>query len=79
VTSERPRLLPAETSTVVDTLTAVLDDRLDDLRWVYEQRWEHQTPAVREWLREILNCVLLDMRRDAIALLRDLVATECVH
>ncbi len=48
------------------------------MQWQYEQRCDEAelSPAMRDWLREVLDAVLRDIRQDVIALLRDLPATR---
>ena len=59
-------------------LVALVDERILNVQWQYEQRWDEAelSPAMRDWLREVLDAVLRDIRQDVIALLRDLPATR---
>jgi len=68
---------PGERPAAVDHFQAVLDDRLADVTWQYEQRWEHLGPAARDWLREVLGAVLADVREDVVTLAREV--TRSTH
>ena len=59
---------PAARAPVVDRFAVLLDDRLADLRWSYEQKWEHLPSSTRDWLRGVLNEMLDDTRADVLAL-----------
>lgn len=67
----------AATVTPAEAFEARLDDRLADLRWAYEQRWEEADlgPLVREWLREVLRTAVIGMRQDLCAVARDVLVS----
>ena len=62
---------PPREAVAVERLEARLDDRLADVLWSSEQRWEHFGPPTRDWLREVIQRVLGDVRQDILDVVRD--------
>jgi hypothetical protein len=63
---------PRERAVAADRLEALVEARLTDVAWQFEQRWDGLPESVRDWLREILMSVLRDIGRDVLAVARDL-------
>ena len=72
-------ITPTERADAVERLEAVIDARLQALVAAYELRWAGLPPSVRDWLREMLDFTILDLRREALAIVRDLLPPSRVH
>lgn len=77
--TELQTLTPHEHADAIDRLEAVIDHRLAALVDGYELRWANLPTSVHAWLAEMLGFAIVDLRRELLAVVHDLVKPASVH
>ena len=79
MTPELQPLPPDERAAMIGRLEVIVDARLEGLATAYQRRWSGLPPSVHDWLTEMLVLILLDMRRELLAVAHDLLPPARVH